>query len=285
MDWNLSPATVELLQAFLAFAKVPNVSLSSKELGISRPTMLRRLKKLEEMCAQPLVMRVRHSSYELTDFGAAFRIEAEAWLRQGANLVSGQGGMLSGLLHSSPEIHGEPFHIQQHPLHNVWSHSSDLIAKMLDCWTQARGWLQADSFLPVREHAIVARAFNNEFLLISIGEKAPMMEWLGREWCESSIGKPLSSTVISSAADRVITHSYLQCLRFGTPWYDHVSIELPSPTLGGAQRTNYRRLVMPCKLPDGSPVIASVVELSDDLVIDGFEVPRTSQTNKGASGA
>jgi hypothetical protein len=281
MNPSLPPKTVELLQAFLAVAATLNISKAARDMGLSRPTVIRRLRDLEVQCAQPLMKRVSHSSYELTDLGASLRIDAENWLRQGSFLVSAQGGIFSSLLHSSPEVHGEQFHVQQHPLDDVWHHGSEVLIQMLDCWTTARGWLEAPQFAPAYERAVVARAYDAEFLLIAIGEKAPMMTWLGREWCRSSIGKPMSSTVISTASDRTITHSYLQALRFGTPWYDHMSIQLPRPKTGISERANYRRLVMPCKLPDGSPVVASVVELSDDLVIDSFDVPRTNQSKTG----
>ena len=151
---------------------------------------------------------------------------------------------------------------------------------MMDAWVSAKGALEAPEIRLVRDNAIMVRSIDENYIIMEIGKDAAMMDWLGEKWCLSAIGKPLSSTPMSSLADQIVTYSYRQAILLGTPWYDHVSVELPRPILGNTERAYYRRLVLPCKLPDGSPVIASVVEITDELVIDGLEVLSTSQPMK-----
>ena len=282
MSRELPSDTIDLLQSFLAFCETLNITHAARKLDVSRPTLTRRLKAVEGLCGRSLMERVEHGSYRLTSFGESWRGEVLAWLRQGQHLIDPNGGRFTGLMRNAPSYHGEEYRFQQHALADLWAHGAQPLIEAFDDWTAARGALESSAFERSRRRSIVARRHGSEFLIVEIGDEAPMMDWLGWEWCRSAIGKPLSSTSISTEADRAITYAYSQALLLGTPWYDHVSANLPRPKIDRIERGKYRRLIVPCTFPDGSFAVASIVELSSDLVIDGSEVTRVNQRTGGS---
>ena len=273
---------IALLTGFLAVAETLNISQAAKAMKVSRVTLQNRLKLLEELCGYALLEFDSHNRYKLTARAESWAQEVRIWLRQGEDIFSLADERAKGLLLSSPHLHGESFYCQQHPLNCLWEHNTPYLKSMLQSWLEAEGQFNNDSFKHVRENAILARLHDDNFIIMEIGKNAAMMNWLGSTWCLSAIGKPLSSTAMSSKADQTITYSYRQVILQGSPWYDHVSTELPRPEKGTIERAYYRRLVLPCKLPDGSHLIASVIELSDELVIGDLKVPRLHQPTPGS---
>ena len=279
---KLPKNVIALLEGFLAVADTLNISQSAKVMKVSRVTLQNRLKFLEKLCGYSLLELDSHNRYKLTTRAEYWAQEVRVWLRQGEDVFSLSEERAKGLLQSSPRKYGETFFSQQHPLNCLWEHNSPYLNSMMKAWMDAKGQFNSPDMMHVRDNAILARLHDDNFIIMEIGENAAMTKWLGSEWCLSAIGKPLSSTAMTSKADQIVTYSYRQTILQGSPWYDHVSTELPRPKLGTFERANYRRLVLPCKLPDGSPLIASVVELSDDLVIGDFEVPRIHQSSRGS---
>lgn len=281
MRTSLPKNLVALLDVFLVVAETLNISQAAKTLKVSRVTIQNRLKTLEELCSYSLLEFDSHNRYRLTERAESWAQEVRVWLREGEDIFSLSDERAKGLLQSSPQQHGEPFYCQQHPLNCLWEHNTPYLQSMMPAWLEAEGQFNSPALTHVRENAILARLHDDKFIIMEIGENAAMMTWLGSKWCLSAIGKPLSSTAMSSKADQTITYSYRQTILQGSPRYEHVSAELQRPEKGTIERAYYRRLVLPCKLPDGSPLIASVVELSDELVIDGLEVPRMHQPTGG----
>ncbi|MEM9734276.1 MAG: LysR family transcriptional regulator [Pseudomonadota bacterium] len=280
MGNSLPPDTIQLIEAFAAFGETLNVTHAADKLKISRPTMLRRLRTLEKLCGGAIIDKSDPNRFRMTEFGEAWLGEAMTWLEQGDALRSHGFARLTGLMSAQSGDGKEPFYAQQHALKNVWTHGVALFDAAMTAWTDAKGKADSPLLAEARAVSILSRLNGQAFVIVEIGKKAPMVEWLGEAWCLSSIGKPLSATPMSSAADRFVTHAYRQALKTGSPWYDHVSADLPRAALGRIQRANYRRLILPVEFPDGSPAIMSIVELSDDLVIDGYEVPRVNQSNR-----
>ena len=249
---------------------------------VSRGTLQNRLKLLEKLCGYCLLELDNHNRYKLTARAESWAQEVKVWLRQGEDIFALSDERVKGLLQSFPQQHGESLYCQQHPLNCLWEHNTPYLKSMMQTWMEAEGMFNSPAFTHVRDNAILARLYDDKFIIMEIGKKAAMMDWLGSKWCLSAVGKPLSSTAMSSKADHIITYSYRQAILQGTPWYDHVSTELLRPEKGRLERAYYRRLVLPCKLPDGSPLIASVIELSDELVFGDLEVPRMNQPTSGS---
>ena len=281
MHFKLPTNIIALLEGFLVVSETLNISQAAKTMKISRVTLQNRLKQLEDLCGYKLLEFDSHNRYKLTPRAKNWVQEVRVWLRQGEDIFSLSDERSKGLLHNSPERSDESFYCQQHPLNCLWEHNTPYLQLMMHSWLEAKGQFSNAAFQQLRENAILARLHDDNFIIMEIGENAAMMKWLGPKWCLSAIGKPLSSTAMSSKADQIITYSYRQAILQGAPWYDHVSTELPRPEKGTHERAFYRRLVLPCKLPDGSPLIASVVELSDELVIGDLEVSRVHQPTQG----
>ncbi|MEM7215147.1 MAG: LysR family transcriptional regulator [Pseudomonadota bacterium] len=277
MQTKLPTNAIALLEGFLAVVETLNISQAAKSLKVSRVTLQNRMKELEKQCGFDLLEFDSHNRYKLTKRGESWAHELRVWLQQGEDIFSLSDERAKGLLQSSPKQGGEPFYSQQQPVSALWEHDTPYLKSMLSAWVKAEGKFDNPAFARVNDNAILARLRDAEFIIMSIGKSAAIVDWLGREWCLSAIGKPLSSTAISTKADQIVTYAYRQVILLGSPWYDHVSMEMPRPIKGTFERAYYRRLILPCKLPDGSPVVASIVELSDDLKISNFEVPRPVQ--------
>lgn len=282
MQSKLPHNVIGLLDSFLAVAENPNISQAANSLNISRLTLKNKLAALEELCGFQLLEFGSFNRYKLTARAETWIQEVRVWLRQGEDVFSLSDERATGLLQSAPIHDDESLYSQQHPLTSLWEHDTPYLQSMLQAWIKAEANFSSPAFSRVRQNAILARPHNDEFIIIGIGKNAAMVKWLGKEWCLSAVGKPLSSTAMSSRADKILIYSYRQAILHGSPWYDHVSVELPRPEKNSLERAYYKRLILPCKFPDGSPFIASIVELSDDLVIAGLEVRRVSlQTVEG----
>lgn len=281
MDFKLPTNAIGLLEGFLAIAETLNVSQAARKIGVSRVTLQNRMRLLEELCGYKLLELEHDNRYRLTNAAELWLEDIKVWMREGRELFSLSDERSSGLLKNSPLGDDEQFYCQQHPLISLWEHNSPYLQSMLTAWLEAKGEFMSPAFKLVRDNGILARLHNDTFIITEIGSDAAMMEWLGEEWCLSAIGKPLPSTPMSSKADQVIMYSYRQSLLKGAPWYDHISAELPRPVKKTTERAFYRRLLLPSKLPDGSPLIASIVELSNELVIDGLEVLSKHQQSRG----
>ncbi|MEM7067987.1 MAG: LysR family transcriptional regulator [Pseudomonadota bacterium] len=277
MQEKLPENIVALLRSFLAVAESLNINQTAKSMKISRLTLKNRLKALEKLCGFRLLEFDTYNRYKLTPRAETWVHEVRIWLQQGEDIFSLSQERAGGLLQSTPEKLDEPFYSQQHAITSLWEHDTPYLKSMLNSWFKAEAQFGNPALKRVCDNAILARLRDGEFVIMGIGKNAAMMDWLGKEWCLSAIGKPLPSTAMSTKSDKIVTYSYRQAIQSGAPWYDHVSMELPRPERGTRERAYYRRLILPCKLPDGSPMIASIVELSEDLQIDNFEVPRANQ--------
>jgi len=279
---NLPKDLIALLESFLVVTETLNISQAARVMKVSRVTVQNRLKTLEKLCGYSLLEFDGHNQYKLTERAETWAQEVRVWLRQGEDIFSLSDERAKGLLQSSSQQNGDPYYWQQHPVTALWEHDTPYLKSMLAAWVKAEAQFDSPALAPVCDNALLARLRGNEFVIMSIGKNAAIMNWLGREWCLSAIGNPLSSTAMSTKADQIVTYAYRQAILLGAPWYDHVSLEMPRPVKDTRERAYYRRLVLPCKLPDGSPLIASIVELSDELVIDGLEVPRVNQPTRGS---
>ena len=280
MHGKLPDNSIALFRSFLAFAESLNIVHTANELSISRLTLKNRLKALERLCNCKLFELDVHRRYKLTPRAEIWFQEIKSWMQRGEDLFLFSEEKVSGLIRSISSPDSEPFYSQQHPVSALWEHDTPYLQTMLADWVKAKGQCYNPAFSRVEKNSFLARLRGSEFIIVGIGKNAAIMDWLGREWCLSAIGKPLSSTAISTKADKIVTYAYRQVIMSGTPWYDHVSMEMPRPVHDTSERAYYRRLILPCKLPDGSPLVASIVELSDDLEIRNFEVPRSHQPSR-----
>lgn len=279
MDMKLPPNFVALLQGFLMVTETSNISQAARKLNVSRITLQNRLKQLEKLCGYKLLELDGHNSYKVTTRAQNWAEEVRVWLRRGEDMFSLSDERAKGLLQSTREQYAEPFYSQQHPVNDIWEHNTPYLQSMLSDWVKAKAKYDSTAFARVYDNSLMVRPQDDEYIITSIGKNAALVDWLGRDWCLSSVGKPLSSTAISTRADQVVTYAYRQALLLGTPWYDHISMVLPRPGKQTRERAYYRRLILPCKLPDGSPLIASIVELSTDLEISNIEAPAKNLMN------
>lgn len=91
------------LRIFLAVARCGSLSGAAQRLGMSQPTMGRRVRTLEELAGQKLFQRGREG-FQLTDEGASILLHAERMEEEALAIerqLAGQGPHLRGLLRVS----------------------------------------------------------------------------------------------------------------------------------------------------------------------------------------
>jgi DNA-binding transcriptional LysR family regulator len=88
------------LRIFLAVARAGTLGGAARQLGLTQPTMGRRIRALEQAVGHTLFQRTREG-FVLTDEGAAVRAHAERMEREALALereLAGQGQALEGSL-------------------------------------------------------------------------------------------------------------------------------------------------------------------------------------------
>ena len=142
--WREPPETAEL-EAFVSVADEGSVSAASRELGLPRATVSRRLAKLEERLGVRLIRRTTRQQ-QLTDLGEEFYAHARGVLdalAAGVSALRASEGEPGGLLRiSTPPISAAWFYelmvgfVQRYPQvrveHVSSSRHEDLIAQKLD---------------------------------------------------------------------------------------------------------------------------------------------------------
>lgn len=272
----------ELFSSLSAFAATPNLTKAAEVRSLSRPTLRRHLFELERMSSEPILHRVDHTNYRLTAYGERVALRAEEWLRAGENLLNEATNGSSDFWHESLDFPEGWLRVQQHAISSIWTHGANFLAQGLEAWTKAQCQLEAPEMAALRRFFVVARQRKGEWLLIEVGEESSLAQWVGLSRARAEIGLPVSLNTISTEGNLATTYAYEQASKTGSPWYDHVSVALPKERDGARFQVNYRRLVLPSQLNTGSPVIVSLVERHDELVIDGFEVPRVLQQGSAA---
>ena len=260
----------EILRSVSAMGRELNLSRAAEVSGIARPTLRRHITAFRELCGGA-VFELEGQAYRLTALGRDLLPHIDDLLMQSERLVTGKGFRRDGLIHASIELPGGAFHTQQHALNEVWTTGAKGLELGMDCWFGARGRLEAAAIAPVRDRLIVLRRSREDWLCVEVGEDSAMARWLGWEWAKSAVGKPIAQNPISNEANRLLMDPLDHVELFGGVWYDHVSALFRRPGTATNEPVNYQRLVMHCTFPDGSPAVATLVETTNQIRIEGID--------------
>ena len=261
----------EMMRSFAGLASTLNLSVAVEQLGSTRQTVRRHIGQLEEAMGFKL-FEVEDRRYVLTDRGARALAPAEVLLDQGAVWFSGQFEHVAVMLKFSYESGtGWIYHQQQQPISMIWNCESKLLRAALKAWTMSEGQLESEHMAKIRPHIVAYRENMEGWICVEVGENSFYSNWFGWAQARSSVGRALGQfpggDAIASLAD-----APFQDIRVGGGIrVDQVLTKLPLGGGDGPMRLIvFDRLLMGVQLPDGSPIIVSVVDRARQIRISGM---------------
>ncbi len=262
----------EMMRSFVGLANTLNLSVAVENLQSTRQTVRRHIGQLEEAMGFKL-FEVEDRRYVLTERGAQALAPAEVFLDQGAVWFSGQFEHVAGMLKFSYESEtGWIYHQQQLPFSAIWAGKSRLLKAALQAWTMSEGQLESEHMAKIRPHIVGYRENMEGWLCVEVGEDSFYSNWFGWAQARSSVGRPLGQfpggDAVASLAD-----APFQDVRAGAGVrIDQVMTKLPLGGGDGPMRLIvFDRLLMGVQLPDGSPIIVSVVDRAHEIRISGMD--------------
>lgn len=266
-----SPALLtEMMRSFTALARTLNLSQAVEELGSTRQTVRRHIDQLEEAMGFAL-FEVQQRRYFLTKNGENALKPAQALLDCSLVWYRGQFDHTGGMQNFSyKDESGWAYHQQQQPISVVWSCESRLLKAAMKAWTISEGLLESKNMLQVRPYILAYREISEGWICTEVGEKSFYSNWYGWAQARSSVGRTLGQfqggTQLAALADGPFADiSETHGIRF-----DQVMVETPAEKADPQNCVIFDRLLMGARMPDGSPVILSVVDRSCSVRINGL---------------
>lgn len=262
----------ELLRSFVTLANTLNLSKAVRELESTRQTVRRHINILEEIKGEPL-FTLEDRQYQLSEAGRRALREAEDILARGNAWLHNEAGHVDGLFHVS-QIKSEAgwdFHLQQHPISAIWTGSSGLLKRGLKCWAEAEGQLEHDAFQVIRPYLMVFRRLEEDWVCTEVGSKSSYATWYGWAWERSAVGRSVPSLPGGSTHAHLLAQPFEDVRATQGLRYDHVHTQMGREDGEGLHPISYKRLLMGCRYPDDSFVLASLVQRTYDLRIFGVD--------------
>jgi hypothetical protein len=129
-------------------------------------------------------------------------------------------------------------------------------------------------FHPMSRFALVfsESAASGGFQYRSVGRRAHIVSYLGRDWAREVIGKPSTRGHADVEFETVISEPYFETLRTEEPHYGHVRAVFE---VHGRERewVSYQRLILPFVAANGARAIAIMVAPDQDVSIP-FPAPK-----------
>ena len=260
-----------ILRSFLTLARNLNLSRTTKELNITRQSVRRHIDQLEEQVGARL-FKMEDNEYCLTPAGKRWMSETANLLEQMDTLFGSSTTLVNGLPLVNIQVSEDHrFYAQQHPAVDVWANSTPpLIKKGLEVWVLSQGALDHHTMEVIRPYLLVYRQLKEEWICTEVGDRSSYATWLGSTWAKSAIGQTYEDDPIKSQADAFMVRAHRKVSQVGAPLYYHISTKFPRREFGELVPVNYQKLVLPCRFPNGSPAVVTLVARTDKISIEGL---------------
>ncbi|WP_421703508.1 helix-turn-helix domain-containing protein [Aliiroseovarius sp.] len=266
------PLLLEMMRSFVSLAETLNLSRTVEVLNSTRQTVRRHIATLEEHKGGPL-FTIEDRKYHLTELGrlslpeaSELVMRAEAWLDGSSYHVRG----LQRLNLAMPE--GYPYHLQQQPLSRIWNDSSPLLLEALRTWGRACGKVECPQYAAIRPWLMIFRKHQDEWICVDVGEKSSYTTFYGWAWQRSSIGRPVSALPAGHSFGQLLTIPFEDVMTRGGARLDHIHTAIAAtdgPNAGRYVPISYQRLLTACRFPDESFALASLVDRTYNVEIEG----------------
>lgn len=270
-----------MMRSFTTLARTLNLSESVNQLGVTRQTIRRHIKTLEEIKGKPL-FEVRNRNYTLTPEGQECLAEAERILAESEAWLSGHyvrrknaGTALEHAVYEDDR--GHDFHAQQHPLSRVWVDAPPLLQEGFRAWANARFMVEAEEMERIRPYLLLYRQYEEDWICVGIGEKSSYATWFDWARVKSAIGRHVSDSPTQQEIKKFVAGAYTEIINEGGARLDHIYAQTPREKGGRPNPVSYQRLLMGCAFPDGSPVLASLVARTYTIDIPGLDHKKVLQ--------
>lgn len=265
---------LEMMRSFVSLARTLNLSRTVDEIGSTRQTVRRHIATLEERKGGPLFV-VIDRRYALTELGQhalpeaqELVIRAEAWLDGRSSHVNG----LQRLALDMPE--GYPYHLQQHSLGRIWQDSSPLIQEGFLTWARSQGKIECPQYAALRPWVMVFRLHHNEWICVDVGDRSSYTDFYGWAWQRSSIGRPIAALPGGGDFGQLLTVPFHDVLMRGGARLDHIHATIApkhGPNADVYVPISYQRLLTGCRFPDESFALASLIDRTWNVEIEGLD--------------
>jgi hypothetical protein len=268
----------EMLRSFTTLAQTLNLSKAVRVLGSTRQTLRRHIDILEEYRGEKL-FEVQDRQYSLTEAGSRSLEEAITLLARGEAWLSGSTTSVDGLAQVRfDDNQGNSTCSQQHPVTRIWQDGPPLLQVGLQAWAESNARLGHTSMERLTPYLNVFRKHENSWLCVHVGEESSIARWLGPVWAKSAIGCVFADDPVSSGADVLTIEIYDKVANEGSLRLDHLFVRMPRVAGGEPLPARYQRFLFGCYFPDGSPAVANLIAITDQVDIPGQDlsnVPRT----------
>lgn len=261
----------EMLRSFVMLAETLNVSRAVQALGVTRQTLRRHIETLEESRGQVL-FAVEDRQYQLTEAGQDAVQEARNLLERGRAWLEAEAGHRAGLFQFSiARESGYFYHLQQHPVSRIWSDDSILLRETVKAWALSEGALEDQAFQKVRDHALVFRFLDGQWICAEVGERSDFAKWYGWNWARSSVGRKVEALPGAGRFNFSAAQSYDEMRATQGLRLDHVATQMPHGPDETMRPICFARLLLGCRFPDDSFAMMSMVDRNCRIEIDGLD--------------
>jgi len=268
---NVPPGLLfEMIRSFVTLAEKLNLSHAVRELGSTRQTVRRHISTLEEAMGVPLFF-VDERQYFLTVAGENALPDAKDIMARGTTWLRGQSSSIGHLQHLKAQMDGWDFYQQQQPLGRIWEDRSLLLRETFRAWCMAAGEIENPLFAHVRPYLIIYRKTDQDWICVEFGEKSVYVNWFGRDFARSSIGRPIAQLPAGEEFSHLIYQAFDQVQATQSARLDHVFTLMPRAGGGAHAPVAYQRLILNGFFPDRSPAVMSLIMPVDHPVIAGLE--------------
>ena len=250
----------EILRSFTTVAETLNITKAVDQLGFTRQTIRRHLDDLESIFGQKL-FETKNRQYQLTAVGQECLVGAHSLLADITAWTKGSYASSKGLQTFSfeNEESGYFYYSQQHSLNEVWDDGTPIIRKGLHAWTLAHSYLEAEELEVLKPYLLVFRKHRGSWLCTYVGQNSSFASWKGQTWAQSAVGKAIENDPSNMQDEQFTMDAYESVLKIGSPRYDHIYAHYAREQNGPTEPVAFQRLLFPLRLPDGEPVLGSLV--------------------------
>lgn len=261
-----------MLRSFVVVAETLNISKSVESLGLTRQTIRRHLDELEQLLGVQL-FETSDRQYHITPAGKQYlggAINLIEQVEQWANDEPKRRRGLETVSHREADD-GFFYFSQQHPLVSIWEQGVPLLKAGLQCWTQSGAAIEHSVIEQIRPYLLMFRKNRDRWLCTFVGERSSYASWLGLTWAKSAVGSGLDDDAANPKDSRYVARAYEETSSCGSPRYDHVYGSFSREEGGELVPVSFQRLICPCTLPDGEPMIAVLVARTNCISIDAVD--------------
>jgi len=260
----------ELLRSFTMLARTLNLSKAVRELGSTRQTVRRHIRLLEESKGVALFV-LEDRQYQLTESGRRSLPEAEELLARGEAWLYNQSDHINGLSRLAYQDEaGFPYFLQQHSFGDIWRSGTRLLQLGFQCWADAKGEIETEAFAPIRPYITVFRLLEDDWICAEVGSKSSYATWYGWQAERSSIGRGIANMPGGTGFSKLLSQPFRDVHEHGGGRLDHIHTQLTDEHGRGLIPITYQRLLLGCSFPDGSFALATLIDRTHDIDIEGL---------------